>query len=237
MVKNWRLTVRLFLAKILIKLGRLTHADYSSDELNEFLSPHLPETFEIEVPAGNGQLTLLQANVRMRGAENGIQVQLLSSFQVESLGNPIYRAHLIVQLKATPVYIQKDKVVKLKTLEVREIELVNDEYSVLKDTQELLSNFVPKPFQSLLTGTMKSAFGILTGGGTDAAANYLKLYLSGSKQRILEYHKPQLTSLVSALVDDEDFQYRLDESDWQEHLFACYGKEVVVEEGQLRFKF
>lgn len=237
MQRNWRLKCKLLFARLLIKLGKLTHADYSAKELAEFLRPHLPAEFAIDVPAGNGQLTLLEAEVKMRFRSTTVTVQLLGSLLIESMGNPIYRAHVVIVLEATPFYDTQNNVVKLSELLMDEVRLINDEYAILKDTQHILSAFVPRPFQNLVTGTMKSALGLITGGGSDAASNYLRLYLSGSKQRILDYHQPQLTKLVADLIHDEDFQYELDQSDWEEHLFSLYGKEVVVEDGQLRFKF
>lgn len=237
MQRNWRLKCKLLFARLLIKLGKLTHADYTPKELQAFISPHLPADFGIDVPAGNGKLELLEAEVKIGYQSTTVSVQLLGSLIIESMGNPIYRAHVVITLEATPFYDAESKIVKLSELLMDDVRLINDEYAILKDTQHILSNFVPRPFQNLVTGTMKSAIGLITGGGSEAASNYLKLYLSGSKQRILDYHKPQLVDLVADLVHDEDFQYELDQSDWEEHLFALYGKEVVVEEGQLRFKF
>lgn len=237
MKPEWRLKLRLFTARILIKIGRLTHADYSSGELKEIVDKHLPETFKIDVPKSKGDLTLLEAEISMVPGQNKIAVQLLGSILIGSFGSPIYRAHLIVQLEAYPIYDVNNKTVKLEKLLVSDVQLVNDEYSIIKDSRELLGLFFPKPLQSLFTDTVKSTLGIMTGGGSDAAADYMKLYLSGSKQRILDYHKPQIEALVSNLAQREDLQYPLDSSVFEEHLFSLYGKEVLVEDGQLRFKF
>jgi hypothetical protein len=237
MKPEWRLKLRLITARILIKIGRLTHADYTAEELNELIAPHLPEKFNIDVPNAKGELTLLKAEVSMPYNEDYIKVQVLSSLLIGSLGNPIYRAHLIIQLKAYPTYDVATNTVKLDRLLVDDVRLVNDEYSILKDSRELLGLFFPKQLQNLFTGTFKSAFGLLTGGGSDAATNYVKLYLSGSKQRILDYHRPQIEAKVAEFASSEELQYQLDTNDFEEHLFTLYGKEVVVEQGQLRFKF
>lgn len=237
MKPQWRLKLQLLAARIMIKLGKLTHADYSPQELNELAAKHLPETFEIDVPSAKGELSLLQADITMPRNQADIKVQLLGSILIGSLGNPIYRAHVIIQLDATPTYEVSTKTVKLSKLLVADVRLVNDEYSILQDSRELLSLFFPRQLQNLVSGTVKSAFGLITGGGSDAAANYMKLYLSGSKQRILDYHRPQIEARVSEFAEREALQYQLDVSDFEEHLFSLYGKEVVVEEGQLRFKF
>jgi hypothetical protein len=237
MKPEWRLKLRLFTARVLIRIGRLSHADYTGAELKKMVDKHLPETFKIDVPKGKGQLTLLEADISMPLDQNVINIELLGSILIGALGNPIYRAHLIMQLKAYPIYDTATKTVQLKKLLVNDVQLVNDEYSIIEDSRELLGIFFPKPLQSLFTGTVKSTFGLITGGGSDAAANYMKLYLSGSKQRILDYHKPQIEALVSNFAQREDLHYQLDTSAFEEHLFSLYGKEVVVEDGQLRFKF
>ena len=234
---GWRVKLRILLARLLIILRRLKHSDYTAEELSALFKPHLPQIIPVEVPYGNGKLTLQKAEVSMPFTQNKIQVQLFGSFLVESLANPIYRAHVIVLIEGVPHYDVINKTVRVKQVKITDVHLVNDEYALINDTQEIIANLVPRPMQNLLAGTMKSAMGLLTAGVSNAALSYLKLYLSGSKQKILDYHKPQLTKLVQDMTNDEDFCYELDMQDWQEMLFAKYGKTVNVEYGVLRFKF
>jgi hypothetical protein len=237
MKPEWRLKLRLFIARMMIKTGKLTHADYTCSELKEAVDKHLPETFKIDVPRTKGELTLLQADISMPRNQNAIDVKLFGSIIIGALGNPIYRAHLIVELKAHPIYEVATNTVKLDKLLVNDVHLVNDKYSIIEDSRELLSLFVPKSLQNLLSGSVKSAATLITAGGSDLAADYMKLYLSGSKQKILAYHRPQIEALVTEFGQSEEMQYHLDNNDFEEHLFCLYGKEVVVEDGVLRFKF
>jgi hypothetical protein len=84
---------------------------------------------------------------------------------------------------------------------------------------------------------MKTALNIMTGSIASEVNNYLKMYLSGSKQKVLDYHKPQIENIIVKLAASEDMQYSLSENNFEEGLFIQYGKEVVVEQGHLRFKF
>jgi hypothetical protein len=84
---------------------------------------------------------------------------------------------------------------------------------------------------------MKTAFSIMTGTTASEANSYLQVYLSGSKQKVLDYHKPQIESTIVALAAGGGMQYSLDVNDFEEGLFIQYGKKVVVEQGHLRFKF
>jgi hypothetical protein len=89
----------------------------------------------------------------------------------------------------------------------------------------------------MMTGTMKTAFNIMTGTTTSEANSYLQMYLSGSKQKVLDYHKPQIENIIVELAASEEMQYSLNIDDFEESLFIQYGKEVVVEDRHLRFKF
>jgi hypothetical protein len=234
---EWRLKLRLFTANILIKIGKLRHADYCAEDLQAIVNTHLPETFPIEVPISKGELTLLKADVSMEQGQNFVNIELLASILIGPPNKPIYRAHLITQLAAYPIFDTQTNTVKVAKMVVGKIKLVNDAYAIIEDSRDLLSLLFPKTLQNLLSGTVKSTLGLLTAGGSDLANNYMKLYLSGSKRRILDYHQPQIEALISDFSKRDALQYQLDSEKFEEQLFCLYGKEVVVESGKLRFKF
>ena len=228
---------RLLIAKCLIRFKRLTHVDYSVQDISRLIEPHLPLSLPISVPKGEGRFTLLKANISMPLNSNYIQAEVLGSIEITYLANPIYRAHVVLVVQAKPHYDHTTKNVLLTDLRITDIHVLNDEYSILKDTSSLISLFVPSPVLSMVTGTMKTAFNIMTGTTTSEANSYLQMYLSGSKQKVLDYHKPQIENIIVELAASKDMQYSLDINDFEESLFIQYGKEVIVEEGHLRFKF
>jgi hypothetical protein len=228
---------RLLLAKCLIRLKRLKHVDHSADEINQLIQPHLPLTFPISVPKGEGRFTLSKTNISMPINADYIQAEVLGNIEVTYLANPIYRAHIVLVVQAKPHYEKTRKNVLLIDLRIIDIHLLNDEYSILKDTSNLINMFVPSPVLSMVTDSMKTAFSIMTGTTASEANSYLQMYLSGSKQKVLDYHKPQIENIITDLAASEDMQYSLDINDFEEGLFAQYGKKVVIEQGHLRFKF
>lgn len=232
-----KMKIRLFIAKWLIWFKKLKHAEYTSDELGALVAEHLPKTFPVSVPRGQGSFTLMTADVSMPRRSSSIHVEVLSGFAVEYLANPIYRAHLVILLEAKPHYDVEAKHVRLKEVQITNIKLLHDEYSLLKDGRDIINNFVPSPVLSMFTDTMKSALSLVTGTSASDANAYLQLYLGGSKQRVLDYHKPQLEKIVIEMAAGEEVRYQLDDSNWEEQLFSQFGKEVVVEDGKLRFKF
>jgi hypothetical protein len=232
-----KIKIRLFIAKWLIHFKKLQHAEYSSDQLSALVAEYLPKTFPVSVPRGQGSFTLMTADVSMPHRSSNIHVEVLSGFAVEYLANPIYRAHLVILLEAKPHYDVEAKHVTLQEVQITNIKLLNDEYSLLKDGREILKYFVSSPMLSIFTGTMKTALSLVTGTSASDANAYLQLYLGGSKQRVLDYHRPQLEKIVIEMAAGEEVRYQFDQSNWEEQLFSQFGKEVVVEEGKLRFKF
>jgi hypothetical protein len=228
---------RLLLAKCLIRFKRLKCVDYSVEDISQLVQPHLPLSMPISVPKGEGRFTLLKVNISMPIDANYIQAEVLGGIEITYLANPIYRAHVALVVKATPQYDHTTKNVLLTEMCITDIHMLNDEYSILKDTSSLINLFVPSPVLSMVRGTMKTAFSIMTGTTTSEANSYLQMYLSGSKQKVLDYHKPQIEKLIVDLAAGDDMQYSLDINDFEEGLFIQYGKEVIVEDGNLRFKF
>ncbi|MFT5313317.1 MAG: hypothetical protein ACI8Z9_001807 [Paraglaciecola sp.] len=232
-----KIKIRQLIAKWLIRFKKLKHVEYTSDEIAALVAEYLPKTFPVSVPRGQGSFTLMTADVSMPPKSCNIHVEVLSGFAVEYLANPIYRAHLLILLEARPHYDVEAKHVRLKEVKITNIKLLHDEYSLLKDGRDIIQNLVPSPVLSMFTDTMKTALSLVTGNVASDANAYLQLYLGGSKQRVLNYHKPQLEQIVIDMAAGDEVRYQLDKSNWEEQLFSQLGKEVVVEEGKLRFKF
>jgi hypothetical protein len=227
----------MLLAKCLIRFKRLKHVGYSVHDISQLIEPHLPLSLPIAVPRGDGRFTLSKVNISMPIDSNYIQGEVLGGIEVTYLGNPIYRAHVMLVVQAIPQYDHTTNNVLLTDIGITDIHMLNDEYSILKDTSSIINQFVPSPVISMLTGTMKTAFNIMTGTTTSEAKSYLQMYLSGSKQKVLDYHKPQLERIIVELAASPDMQYSLDINNFEENLFIQYGKEVSIEDGYFRFKF
>jgi len=235
--QSFKTSLRMFLAKCLIRFKKLKHVDYSVDDISQLIMPHLPLSFPISVPRGEGRFTLSKVKISMPTDSHFIQGEVLGGIQVTYLANPIYRAHVMLVVQAKPQYSHITNNVLLTDIRITDIHMLNDEYSILKDTSNLINQFVPSPVVSMVTGTMKTAFNIMTGTKASEANSYLQMYLSGSKKKVLDYHKPQIENIIIELAASEDMQYSLDINDFEESLFIQYGKEVNIEDGHLRFKF
>ena len=83
---------------------------------------------------------------------------------------------------------------------------------------------------------MISVASVATTGRSDKIVNYLQLFLSADKQKILDHHKPDITRRLLSLLDEDTLYYKLSEG-WRELTFLRWGKQVSVEKDSLRFSF
>jgi hypothetical protein len=242
---SWKDKLKVIGGRWLVRTQRLTHSAFTVAELNALVRPHFPCTMPIEVPVGMGSLTLMEAELSLNDEKNRIELELLADLRISVKTGPLYQAHLLVLLSATPAYLVEQKTVVLGDVSIDNILLVNDDYALITDTSSLLNSLGPLPVGAILGrglkgpigSTVKGVLNLFTAGMSEHALNYLRLYLDGSKQRVLDYHRAELEQKVKALVIEENIHYTLDASDWQEWLFCELGREVVVEQQELRFKF
>jgi len=226
-----------FISQLLIKLGRLRYDQFSSDELNILLSENLPQSFPLAIPAGQANVVLNSGKLTFNASNNRLCIQLLASITINVADTTIYRAHLIITLSTSPHYNVNESTLYFIDKQVDNITMVNDDYALLKDTQFLLSRFVPGNLDALLGRSLKNLLSVVTVGTSDQAVEYLKLYLSGSKQAVLDFHKPQIEKAILDKMATLPLHHRMREDQWREMLFARYGKSVRVEEASLRFYF
>ncbi|MDO6568705.1 DUF1439 domain-containing protein [Alteromonas sp. 1_MG-2023] len=227
----------LLISRLLIKLGKLRYDQFSVDELNTLLSENLPQAFPLVIPVGNAHVAINSGKVSLNATANRLSLQLLASITITLAETTIYRAHLVITLSAEPHYNDIESTLYFINKQVDNIAMVNDDYALIKDTQFLLSRFVPGNLNGLFSRSLKSALSIVTVGTSDQAAEYLALYLSGSKQAVLDFHKPQIERAILNKVATLPLHHKMREDQWREVLFSRYGKSVNVEPDALRFYF
>jgi len=233
-LKTWLTS---FFAKLAIRSKWVKEASYTQDELNEMLATNFPQTLPVPLINSEGELTLLNAELSMPLGQDKLHIQLLCAFKISVAGHDIYRAHLIVCGTVLPYYVAVEKSIRIKDMKLTELRLVNDDYAFIGSSTELATLFMPKAFKYLLFSSMHLTLSVLKGIVPNSLLNYLNLYSSGSKQKVLDYHHADIENLLIKKVEQEDWLYPLDETDFEEQLFAEFGQTIAVEEGVLVFKF
>lgn len=229
-IKHWFFSV-------LIRTKRIKQVPFTTEELNALLAENLPETFPLSVPGCKGELVIEAAELTLPQDENRFYVGLFCAMHISSLGNPIYRAHLLINLAGTPFYDENNGVVRMHDSEVLGVHLVKDEYGLLKDTRSIIGQLTPNPIKGLLNTTIKTTLNLLSAGTYQEVSDYLSIYLTGSKQKIVDFHRPEVENIIKELADSGDLECKMDPEILEEKLFAQYGKEVKVEDGVLLFVF
>lgn len=238
---TWQDKSKIWMCGLLINLGRLTHDDFTADELNEFIQPHFPRQFPIDVPAGQGTLNASRARLQFSPSQQRLALECFCELEVNVLDARLYRAHVIIVLSAQPEYRSESGKLRLHDLSVDVIQLVNDSHSFVRDTSDLIFELLPgltlgKSLTNLLTQPLISAASIATTGRSDKLVNYLQLYLSADKQKILDHHKPEIARRLLTQIDENELFYVLGDT-WREKTFLRWGRHVTVESHALRFNF
>ncbi len=236
-VQTWKEKFQWLIAKLLIRFKRIKQVSFTAKQLNSMLSAQLPESFSINIPGGKGGLTVLKINLSIPPEQNVFNIELFCGFSVKAKGTLIYRTHLFVFVSAVPVYNPSTTAISLSQVNVVDIVLVKDKFSVLRDTRFLMSKLVPSPIKNLLNTTIKASIGVIATTTTNEIAEYFALYLSGSKQLILDYHRKDIEKQLIKLAEQGDLQYKMNADVFEEKIFAALGQEIRVENGLLLFIF
>ncbi|TPV60716.1 DUF1439 domain-containing protein [Aestuariibacter sp. GS-14] len=237
---SWQDKLHVLVGYCLLKTGRLTFDAFSEAELNDIVRPYFPVKIPLEVPIGEGSFECLEGQLTMPVSTNRLTLQLFCAVEIRALGSAIYRAHVAVSISALPNYYPASRTLRFTDVKVDVVHLLNDRYSLIKDTQFIIDKLIPGPLSglsSLLGQPIRSALSIVTAGSTEHALAYLQLYLQGNTQRILDFHKPKIEQQLLRELETRAVGYTLSDNVWREFLFARWGKRVVVEEKSLRFYF
>lgn len=225
------------LAKWLIRFKFIKRSPYDLSEINQEISTHLPVSFTINIPSGSGELTLTETKLNVDATTDTITADAFCHFKVTVANTNIYNAYISLILEGRLDYAKNEKIISPADVSVRSTKLISDERSMIKDTRTLIIDLLPEPIKTVFISSFVMSDAILRTIGISELTKYLSLYLSGSKQRILDYHHEEIESLILDYLYSDDFKYPLDESVFEEQLFAQYGQDIQVQEGQLFFIF
>ncbi|MDF2177120.1 hypothetical protein P2G88_02535 [Aliiglaciecola sp. CAU 1673] len=235
---SWKTRLKFWFAGWMVRFGQLKRIQMTAAELNEMLATNLPMRVPLNFTGGvKGLLKVLQATLHMPKEGSHLHIELLCDFHVEFMGTRLYQAHLLADIQALPRYDPHKRILLPEQISLLGLHLVNDNYALIQSSTELFQKLLPGGLGSLMGVTIGGAMGLLDTMPYADLRRYLSLYLSGSKQKILNYHRDDIEQELLSLAQSGEFHYRLDETLPDEALFARLGKEVKVEDGNLWFLF
>ncbi|MCW8092565.1 DUF1439 domain-containing protein [Alteromonas sp. ASW11-130] len=238
---NWQDKFKVIGTALLIKLGKLPYDKFTEEELNDFLPEQLPIEVPMTLPAVDAKVELQEGRIKLKAQPERITLQLLAAIQITAVASTLYRAHIMITISARPNYDPKTAMLGLEQIRIDSINLVNDEYALIMDAHNLMNKILPlifpKAMGRMISNPILGALRMVTGGTSDLAGNYFNLYLEGSKQRILDYHRPDIETALLNNLSNYPTQYTMREDHWREYVFKRWGKRVAVDEGEMRFFF
>lgn len=229
--------LRFLMAKLLIRTGRLKQVKYDADYLKPLIADVLPHRETFEVPGGIAALTVMSVDIAI-GKDNaaGLELKLLCAMEITSLDRQLYRAHINANIKALPFYHQASKSIRISEGSVAKLSLIDDEYLMINTPKDLLKSLTPNIFKSLLGATIDTAMAVMS-ELTPPVKEYLDVFTQLNKQKVLDFHRPQIQSLITELIEQGDICYQLAPDDFEERLFALFGQQLDIENNHLVFKF
>jgi hypothetical protein len=231
-----------FITRQLVRFKYVKQTPVDIEQIGQLVNKPLPETIELETPGGLGELTILGITLTIAPcttspAVDCIHAEVLCNFSVKVKDSLIYNTHLMLIIEAQPNYCKKSTTIGISEIKIAELQLISDQYSMIKDTTTLLNGLIPKPLNSIVSIALNSTKALLNTKTVNRVTKYLSLYTSGSKQMVIDYHRADIEKKFIELTQNNAMSYRLDESDFEEQLFAEFGEEIMVKNGRLFFVF
>lgn len=222
----------------LIKRKKIRESLYTIPELQGLIDDNLPQHFSINVPAGEGDLLLLDGKINLDNArENRVQVQVLASLEIFISKQRIYRGHIRIDVSAKPFYRSNNYTLYFHDCRLDDLRLVDDSYFFVETSSSILDGLLPAPFKDVLGLAIGTAVGALNMLGSNEIPQYLAMFTRSGKQKVLDYHRDEIEQHILSLISEDTLQYTLDPDDYEEALFIELGQDVVVRDKCLAFRF
>ncbi len=207
------------------------------DHTNYLIKPYLPANFDISIPSGSGELSILKVELHIPDNSDFIVADVLCNFSVTINHSIIYNTHLSIQIAARPIFHKQKSKIKFSDFNITSMKLISDKDSVLKNTRSLITGFLPEPLKSIFASTISLTEGVLSSIGMNELVSYLTLYLAGSTKTVFAYHRKEIEKKILIFANSDELAYELDQSSFEEKLFADYGKDVAIENGKIMMIF
>lgn len=232
--------VRRWVTRLFVRSGWIKSSPMELAEINRMINGWLPQCYKIDIPGGQGDLQLLNLELTSVEKNDGgeqLKAIIWGNFEVKVNRAVIFSTALKLDLRADPDYSIQTKSIGICNLTLIRLSLVAGQNSFIKDVSNLANGILPTPLKGLFNVALASTTAILGDQLVNDMTKYLSIYSSGNQQRVIDYHQKDIENKLIELSQDQDIRYQLDESEFEEKIFADYGKKVAIKNGQLLFLF
>jgi len=232
--------IRETITRLLVRFGQVKSAPIELSVIDLMINDWLPEKFEIEIAGGDAELEILNVKLNVCNQEENqqrLKAKLFCNFKVKMNGSTIFNTHLNAEIKADPDYSIENKSAGVTNAELVKIDLINDKDSFIKDASNLANGILPTPLKGLFNLALASSTAILGEEIVSGMTRYLSMYNSGSQQTIIDHHHHDIENKIIDISNDSEMRYVMDEAEFEEKLFADFGKSIQLKNGELLFYF
>ena len=226
--------IQQWLVPKLIKLKFIKQVTFSLATLTDDIKIYLPFDIKFSVPNGDGIVII--SHVQLAENKNGlVQAKLKGTLDIQCMGEHLYSSNIQIELVGKPVFIKEKSVIRTTNVEIGQVNLADDNLVVVHNTRKILAKLSNNILGHMWSLTVGTALGFLD-NVTDMRG-YIALFINKSSHRILELHRKEIESNLIASFSNGDFEYILEETIFDEKLFIKYGKDILVENEGLTFRF
>lgn len=226
--------IQQWLTPILIKLKIIKQVAFSLAELTDDIQIYLPFDIKFSVPRGNGFVII--SHVQLAEYKNGLlSANLKGTLDIQCMGEHLYNSNIQIELFGKPIFIKEKSVIRATNVEIGKIYLADDNLVMANNARKVIAKLSPNIMGHMYALTVGTALTILD-NVTDMKG-YVANFVNKNSQRILELHRKEIESNLIESLSNGDIEYSLEENISDENLFIKYGKDILVENEGLTFRF
>lgn len=229
---NLRQRLMRIMFRISVGCGANSYQQIDLDLLNQFITEQLPIKQSIDVPVGEGELLVSQANVKVTG--NKLSITAHCYLNIHTMNTSLYQASIKITISGDLGFCQNNQFIQLQAPQLETLELEDDHYPIATNTTSWVSRVLSGDTTSRMFSGFENTLSFISGQTYDEAKRYLSIYINGNKQKILDYHRPDIQLALESLFSEPEHCYKLDPDNFEESLLIEHGRSIKAEQGQLR---
>ena len=218
----------------LIALKLVKQVSFSFAELTDDMQIYLPFDIKFSVPNGEGLVMISRVQLAEHKPDIVI-AQLQGTLDIQCMGEHLYSSNIHIELMGKPIFIKEQSVIRAVDVAIGQINLMDDNVMVVHNTRKVLAKLSNNILGKMWSLTVGTAVGFID-NVTDMKG-YIGLFINKSSHKILELHRKDIESNLIESFSNGDIEYLLDEALFDEKLFSHYGKDILVENDGLTFRF
>lgn len=218
----------------LIKLKFVKQVVLPFSELTDDIQVHLPFDIKFSVPNGNGFVII--SSVDLTEYRQGMmKANLKGTLDIKCMGEHLYSSNIQIELFGKPLFIKEKSVIRATDVVIGQINLADDNLIVVHKVRKAMSKLSNNLVKNMYSLTMGTALGFID-NVTDMKG-YIANFVNEKSHKILELHRIEIESNLIESLTNGDLEYALEEAISNESLFIKYGKDIIVENNGLTFRF